>query len=101
MTKPSKYTYYDNVTVTCTNGGFQYVLGMTLPELTIEICGRSHPFYTGKEMLVDSGGRVEKFKKRLAKANQAQTNQDVATKTTAKAKTRKPRKSKLTLAQLS
>ncbi len=99
MAKPSKYPYYDSVTVTCTNGGFQYVLGMTIPELTVEICGRSHPFYTGKEVLVDSGGRVEKFNKRLAKANQ--TNQSVAAKDNSKTKTRKPRKSKLTLAQLS
>jgi len=99
MAKPSKYPYYDNVTVTCSNGGFQYVLGMTLPELTVEICGRSHPFYTGKEVLVDSGGRVEKFNKRLEKTNQA--NQSVVAKANSETKTRKPRKSKLNLAQLS
>jgi ribosomal protein L31 len=98
MAKPSKYPYYDKVTVFCTNGGFQYVLGMTLPELTVEICGRSHPFYTGKEVLVDSGGRLEKFNRRLAKANQA--NPATVNKTDTKAKTRKPRKAKLTLAQL-
>jgi len=98
MAKPSKYPYYDKVTVFCTNGGFQYVLGMTLPELTVEICGRSHPFYTGKEVLVDSGGRLEKFNRRLAKANQA--NPATVNQTDSKAKTRKPRKTKLTLAQL-
>jgi hypothetical protein len=48
--------------------------------------------------LVDSGGRLEKFNRRLAKANQA--NPATVNQTDTKAKTRKPRKTKLTLAQL-
>lgn len=38
----------------------------TRPELHVEICSQCHPFYTGKQKLVDSGGRVERFQKRFA-----------------------------------
>lgn len=38
----------------------------TRPELHVEICSRCHPFYSGKQKLVDSGGRVERFQKRYA-----------------------------------
>lgn len=40
----------------------------TKKELKVEICSNCHPFYTGKQKLVDSGGRVERFKKRLVKS---------------------------------
>ena len=36
-------------------------------DMSVEICSKCHPFYTGKQKLVDAGGRVDKFKKRLAK----------------------------------
>ncbi len=35
-------------------------------DMSVEICSKCHPFYTGKQKLVDAGGRVDKFKKRLA-----------------------------------
>ena len=41
--------------------------GKTYPLAKVEISSRSHPFYTGKQILVDSGGRVERFRKRYAK----------------------------------
>ncbi len=37
-----------------------------MPEIQVEICSACHPFYTGKENLLDTAGRVEKFKKRKA-----------------------------------
>lgn len=69
MAKPTKTKYYDDVIVVCTNGGYRYQLGMTLPSLTIDICGRSHPFYTGRETFVDTTGRIDKFRARLSAAN--------------------------------
>ena len=36
-------------------------------ELRVDICSKCHPFFTGKQKFVDAGGRVDKFKKRLAK----------------------------------
>ncbi len=91
MAKPTKTKYYDDVVVVCTNGGFEYVLGLTLPQLTIDVCGRSHPFYTGKENLVDTAGRVQKFEERLKKV-QSQEHKPQ--------KSKKARKFKLTLAEL-
>ena len=40
----------------------------TKAELHVEICSECHPFYTGKQKLVDTGGRVERFQRRLEKA---------------------------------
>jgi large subunit ribosomal protein L31 len=39
----------------------------TKPELRVEMCSRCHPFYTGRQKLVDTGGRVERFQRRYAK----------------------------------
>lgn len=40
----------------------------TRPEIRVEVCNKCHPFYTGKQKLVDTGGRVERFKRRFAKS---------------------------------
>ena len=40
----------------------------TKPEIHVEVCSKCHPFYTGKQKLVDTGGRVERFKRRFAKS---------------------------------
>ena len=52
--------------VTCTCGN-QFVTRSTQPEIHVEICSNCHPFYTGRQKLVDTGGRVERFKRRAAK----------------------------------
>lgn len=39
----------------------------TKPEIKVEICNNCHPFYTGKQKLVDTGGRVERFQRKLAR----------------------------------
>ena len=59
--------YYDNAKVKCACGN-QFTVGSTKPELNVEICNNCHPFYTGKEKLIDTAGKVEKFKARRAKA---------------------------------
>jgi large subunit ribosomal protein L31 len=55
--------YYDNAKVTCLCGN-TFTAGSTKPEIRVEICGKCHPFYTGEQRIVDSLGRVERFKKR-------------------------------------
>ncbi len=55
--------YYDKAKVTCLCGN-TFTTGSTKPEIRVEICGRCHPFYTGEQRIVDSLGRVERFKKR-------------------------------------
>ena len=51
----------------------------TKPELHVEICSQCHPFYTGKQKLVDTGGRVERFQRRLEKAGRAGSPVSVGT----------------------
>jgi len=58
--------YYPEAKVYCACGN-KFTVGSTLPEIKVEICSNCHPFYTGKEKLVDTKGRVERFKKRLEK----------------------------------
>ncbi|MBI2633716.1 MAG: 50S ribosomal protein L31 [Parcubacteria group bacterium] len=58
--------YYPNAEVRCACGNVFHV-GATRPKLEVEICSNCHPFFTGKEKLIDTAGRVEKFKEKLAK----------------------------------
>jgi len=53
--------------MTCACGA-KFEIGSTKPELGVEICSKCHPFFTGKEKLIDTAGRVEKFKARREKA---------------------------------
>ncbi|MFH1894893.1 MAG: 50S ribosomal protein L31 [Patescibacteria group bacterium] len=66
MKKDIHPKYYENATVKCACGN-TFGVGSTKEFLEVEICSKCHPFYTGKEKLIDALGRVEKFKKRLAK----------------------------------
>jgi len=58
--------YYPKAKVVCACGN-TFTVGSTQELIEVEICSHCHPFYTGKEKLVDTLGRVEKFRKRLAK----------------------------------
>ena len=51
--------------------GHECVTRSTKSELHVEVCSACHPFYTGKQKLMDSGGRVERFQRRLQKADGA------------------------------
>jgi large subunit ribosomal protein L31 len=55
--------YYDKAKVTCLCGN-TFTTGSTKQEIRVEICGKCHPFYTGEQRIVDSLGRVERFKRR-------------------------------------
>ncbi len=55
---------YQRTTVTCACGN-TFVTGSTKQNIRVEICSNCHPFFTGKQKLVDTGGRVERFKKRF------------------------------------
>ena len=61
--KESIHPKYQQVTVRCACGE-TFVTGSTKGELKVEICSKCHPFYTGRQKLVDTGGRVDRFKKR-------------------------------------
>jgi large subunit ribosomal protein L31 len=56
--------------VTCTCGN-RFTTRSTKGDIRVEICSNCHPFYTGKQKLVDSGGRVERFNRKFAKRERA------------------------------
>lgn len=66
MKKDIHPKYFPNARVKCACGN-TFEVGSTKEFIEIEICSKCHPFYTGKEKIVDTMGRVEKFRKRLAK----------------------------------
>ncbi|MBQ2819409.1 MAG: 50S ribosomal protein L31 [Clostridia bacterium] len=55
---------YKTTTVKCACGN-EFQVGSTKENIRVEICSNCHPFYTGKQKLVDTGGRVDRFKKRF------------------------------------
>ncbi len=60
-------TYFNKATATC-GCGKVYTLGSTVEKISVDICANCHPFFTGKEKLIDTAGKVEKFKARRAPA---------------------------------
>ncbi len=57
---------YHEATVRCACGN-EFTVGSTMKEIKVEICSNCHPFFTGKQKLVDTEGRVEKFLKKYGK----------------------------------
>ena len=62
--------YYENARVVCACGN-TFAVGSTLEEIHVEICSNCHPFYTGKQKLVDTEKRVEKYQTRAGKQKEA------------------------------
>ena len=59
---------YQDARVVCSCGN-TFTTKSTKPELRLELCNECHPFYTGKQKLVDTGGRVERFERRYGRRN--------------------------------
>jgi large subunit ribosomal protein L31 len=62
---------YDTCQVRCACGNV-FTTRATTPEIHVEICSACHPFYTGKQKLIDTGGRVDRFRRRQEKTAQMQ-----------------------------
>ncbi|MFZ5570996.1 MAG: 50S ribosomal protein L31 [Thermodesulfobacteriota bacterium] len=60
---------YHQATVKCACGN-EIVVGSTKPEIKVEICSQCHPFFTGKQKLIDTAGRIERFRRKYAKFQQ-------------------------------
>ena len=67
MKKDTHPTYYAEAKVVCACGN-SFTVGSTVEEIHVEICSQCHPFYTGKQKLVDTSRRVEKYQARVAKS---------------------------------
>lgn len=74
--KASIHPEYVEAHVRCTCGN-EFATRATQAEIHVEVCSNCHPFYTGRQKLVDTGGRVERFQRRVAKGRlrQAQSAQ--------------------------
>jgi large subunit ribosomal protein L31 len=62
--------WYSDAIVTCACGN-TFTVGATQPEYQVEICSNCHPFYTGQMKFIDTGGRVEHFRARMAGVKQS------------------------------
>lgn len=71
MAKDIHPKYYPKTKVRCSCGN-EFEVGSTKETINIEVCSSCHSFYTGKEKMVDTMGRVQKFKERLAKKDKLQ-----------------------------
>ncbi|HTA90766.1 MAG TPA: 50S ribosomal protein L31 [Polyangiaceae bacterium] len=58
---------YKEVAVTCACGN-KFSTRSTKPELAVDVCAACHPFYTGKQRMMDTQGRVDRFRRRYAQA---------------------------------
>lgn len=57
---------YKQIQVSCSCGA-TWTTGSTIQEIKLDICSNCHPFYTGTQRLIDTAGRVDKFRKRYAR----------------------------------
>ena len=57
--------YHKEAKVSCVCGA-SFVTGSTMSQIKVDICSECHPFYTGKQKLIDTEGRIERFKKKYA-----------------------------------
>ena len=64
--KPKIHPEYREITVTCTCGNTFKTSSTLGHDLQVEVCSNCHPFYTGKQKIVDTAGRVDKFRKKYA-----------------------------------
>lgn len=64
--KTDTHPKYHNTTIKCACGN-EIEVGSTKKDITVEICSQCHPFFTGKQKLVDTAGRIERFRKKYAK----------------------------------
>ena len=64
--KPEIHPDYKDINVTCSCGNsFQTRSTLSKDELQVEVCSQCHPFYTGKQKILDSAGQIDKFRKRF------------------------------------
>ena len=64
--KPDIHPRYQEITVTCACGNTFRTRSTCQGDLRVEVCSACHPFYTGTQKIVDTAGRVEKFRRRYA-----------------------------------
>jgi len=92
MKKDIHPPYHHNCKVICACGN-TFITGSILKEIKVEICSACHPFFTGIGKLVDTEGRVDRYRRREAMARKAQAEKSSKPSKTRKAKKEKPKAS--------
>ena len=71
--KPDIHPDYSEIKATCSCGNVVETRSTLRRDIHLEVCSACHPFYTGKQKIVDSGGRVERFRRRFGNRSAAAT----------------------------
>ena len=67
--KPEIHPKYNTIEITCLACSMKFSIGSTrTSELKTEVCSNCHPFFTGKQLILDTAGQVERFQKRLGRS---------------------------------
>ena len=67
--KPEIHPKYKTIAITCLACSTKFSIGSTrTSELKTEVCSNCHPFFTGKQLILDTAGQVERFQKRLGRS---------------------------------
>ena len=74
--KPDIHPKYQQARVHCGSCGIDFLIGSTREELRMDVCSNCHPFFTGKQKLVDTEGRVDRFQKKVLRAKEAAAVRD-------------------------
>ncbi len=74
--KAAIHPAYDEISVACACGHSFKTRSTHKGDMRVEICSNCHPFYTGKQKLVDTEGRVERYRKKVAKAKELQAERE-------------------------
>ena len=76
--KAEVHPTYSEITVTCSCGNVFKTRSTLAKDLQVEVCAACHPFYTGKQKILDTAGRVEKFNQKYGKRTPAKTKEAAA-----------------------
>ena len=71
--KEGVHPRYQRATVTCGSCHTVFEVGSTQPTLRVDICSNCHPFFTGKQKLMDTAGRIDRFNKKYNRESKPQT----------------------------
>ena len=66
--KKNIHPAFHKATVVCSTCGATFTTGSTLDEIKVDTCSNCHPFYTGKQRFVQQDGRIDRFNRKVAKA---------------------------------
>ena len=72
--KANIHPQYHQASVTCACGN-TFTVGSTLEKIHVELCNKCHPFYTGAQKFVDTANKIDKFQKKVEKAQQFKVTQ--------------------------